>query len=168
MSVYGPSPTKRARRTRAELQALDTALAAIAAEIEPATVRQVFYKEVVRGGLALPTDIAEAAHMPFGSVKNDLTRLRRTESLEDTGQRHSQTRAEEGRPAPGGAAPCLHDTVGDYAVTPMGGSGKVPGAPSRRRLTADEAAKIQRVILQGMSPKLVRLQVLVEEAGDPR
>ena len=129
MSVYGPSPTKRARRTRAELQALDKALAAIAAEIEPATVCQVFYKEVVRGGLALPTDIAEAAHMPFGSVKNDLARHRKTELLEDTGQRHQQTRAEEVRPAPGGALPCRHDTVGDDAVTPMGGNGKVQAAP---------------------------------------
>ncbi len=50
MSVYGPSPTKRARRTRAELEDLDLALAGIVAEIEPATVRQVFYQAVVWGG----------------------------------------------------------------------------------------------------------------------
>ncbi len=48
MSVYEPSPIKRLRRTKAELEALDRDLAAIVAEIEPATVRQVFYQAVVR------------------------------------------------------------------------------------------------------------------------
>ncbi len=49
MNVYGPRPVKRARRTRAELEALDRALVKIVEEIEPATVRQVFYQGVVRG-----------------------------------------------------------------------------------------------------------------------
>ena len=46
MNVYGPS----LRRTRVELEALDAALAQIVAEIEPATVRQVFYQTDSRGG----------------------------------------------------------------------------------------------------------------------
>ncbi len=46
MSVYGPSP----RRTRVELETLDASLAQIAEEIEPATVRQVFYQTDSRGG----------------------------------------------------------------------------------------------------------------------
>lgn len=52
MSVYGPSPIKgkpRLRRTKAELEELDRALARIVAEIKPATVRQTFYQAVVRG-----------------------------------------------------------------------------------------------------------------------
>jgi len=49
MSIYGPSPIKRARRTRVELESLDISLASIVEEIEPATVRQVFYQAVVRG-----------------------------------------------------------------------------------------------------------------------
>jgi len=52
MSIYGPSPIKRKprlRRTRVELENLDISLASIVEEIEPATVRQVFYQAVVRG-----------------------------------------------------------------------------------------------------------------------
>ena len=52
MSIYGPSPIKRKprlRRTRVELESLDISLASIVEEIEPATVRQVFYQAVVRG-----------------------------------------------------------------------------------------------------------------------
>ncbi len=50
MSVYGPSPTRRARRTRVELEAFDVSLASIVEEIEPATARQVFYQTDSRGG----------------------------------------------------------------------------------------------------------------------
>lgn len=42
MSVYGTSPIKRSRRTKAELEDLDWMLSEIVAEIQPATVRQVF------------------------------------------------------------------------------------------------------------------------------
>ena len=49
MSLYGPSPIKRTRRTKAELEELDQALVGIVADIEPATVRQVFYQAVVHG-----------------------------------------------------------------------------------------------------------------------
>ncbi len=44
------SPTKRPRRTRAELEDLDATLADIAHEVAPATVRQVFYQTDSRGG----------------------------------------------------------------------------------------------------------------------
>ncbi len=50
VNVYGPSPTKRARRTRVELEAPDASLASIVEETEPATVRQVFYQTDSRGG----------------------------------------------------------------------------------------------------------------------
>lgn len=41
MSFYEPRSIKRQRRTQAELEGLDRALAKIVADIEPATVRQV-------------------------------------------------------------------------------------------------------------------------------
>jgi hypothetical protein len=49
MSVYGTSPIKRTRRSRAEIEALDTALIEIVEEFNPVTVRQVFYQAVNRG-----------------------------------------------------------------------------------------------------------------------
>ncbi len=64
------SPIKRARRTRAELEGLDLALAAIVAEIEPATVRQVFYQAVVRG--LVPKDEARG----YKLVQRRLVKLR--------------------------------------------------------------------------------------------
>jgi hypothetical protein len=49
MSVYGTSPIKRTRRTRAEIEALDEALIEIVEQFRPVTVRQVFYQAVNRG-----------------------------------------------------------------------------------------------------------------------
>jgi hypothetical protein len=49
MSVYGTSPIKRTRRSKAEIEALDTALMEIVEEFSPVTVRQVFYQAVNRG-----------------------------------------------------------------------------------------------------------------------
>jgi hypothetical protein len=46
--VNGTSPVKRSRRTKAEIAALDEALAEIVADFRPATVRQVFYQAVNR------------------------------------------------------------------------------------------------------------------------
>jgi hypothetical protein len=43
MSVYGISPIKRTRRTKAEIEALDVALQEIAEQFRHVTVRQVFY-----------------------------------------------------------------------------------------------------------------------------
>ncbi len=48
MSVYGTSPIKRTRRTKAEIEALDMQLCEIVAAFSPATVRQVFYQAVNR------------------------------------------------------------------------------------------------------------------------
>jgi len=47
VSVYGNSPIKRARRTKAEIEALDAALVEIVEQFRPVTVRQVFYQAVV-------------------------------------------------------------------------------------------------------------------------
>jgi hypothetical protein len=48
VSVYGTSPIKRTRRTKAEIEALDAALIEIVEEFSPVTVRQVFYQSVNR------------------------------------------------------------------------------------------------------------------------
>ncbi len=70
MSVYRPSPIKRRRRTREELEVLDRAFAEIVAEIEPATVRQIFYQAVVRG--LVPKDEARG----YKLVQRRLVKLR--------------------------------------------------------------------------------------------
>ena len=57
MSVYRPSSIKRSRRTRAELEELDWSLVEIVAQIELATVRQIFYQAVVLG--LVPKDEAK-------------------------------------------------------------------------------------------------------------
>jgi hypothetical protein len=46
VAAYGTSPVKRTRRSRAEIEALDEALAEIVFAFSPVTVRQVFYQAV--------------------------------------------------------------------------------------------------------------------------
>ena len=48
-TTYRTSPTKRTRRTKAEMEALRSALYEIVAQAAPASVRQVFYQAVSRG-----------------------------------------------------------------------------------------------------------------------
>src|SRR4051812_42374718 len=48
MTIYGTSTVRR-RRSREEIERLDSALAEIVYEVAPATVRQIFYQAVVRG-----------------------------------------------------------------------------------------------------------------------
>jgi hypothetical protein len=88
VSLYGPCPIKRARHTRAELEGLDQALAMIVQEIEPATVRQVFYQAVVRG--MVPKDesrgyklvqrrlvkLREMGEVPYGWITDNVRVVR--------------------------------------------------------------------------------------------
>jgi hypothetical protein len=46
----------------------------------------------LKGGAAYPADIAETCVMPLGTVKNELTRLRKRGLVEYTGEVHGQTR----------------------------------------------------------------------------
>jgi hypothetical protein len=76
------------RRTREELEALDRELAEIVAEVEPATVRQVFYQAVVRG--LVPKDEArgyklvqrrlvalrESGAVPYGWITDNVRGVR--------------------------------------------------------------------------------------------
>lgn len=49
MTLYEASPLKRQRRTNAELEWLDGALVEVLADIQPATLRQLFYQATVHG-----------------------------------------------------------------------------------------------------------------------
>jgi hypothetical protein len=75
VTVYEPSPIKRKRRTKAELEQLDLALADIVAEIQPATVRQVFYQAVVRD--LVPKDEAKG----YKLVQRRLVKLRESREI---------------------------------------------------------------------------------------
>jgi hypothetical protein len=68
--AYATSRIKRARASAAEMEERRQALLAIVAEIQPATVRQVFYQAVVRGLI----DKTEAA---YEKVQRALVALRR-------------------------------------------------------------------------------------------
>lgn len=88
---YGTSTVNRARRTRAEIVALDEALVEITAAVAPATVRQIFYQAVVRD--LVPKDetrgyrtvqrrllaLREAGALPYGWI-TDNSRLVMTEA----------------------------------------------------------------------------------------
>ena len=47
--TYATSPIKRTRATHAEMERRYVALAEIVAEMQPMTVRQIFYQASVRG-----------------------------------------------------------------------------------------------------------------------
>jgi hypothetical protein len=68
--VYPPSHIKRNRSTKAEVIARRAALLAILQEIQPATVRQVFYQATVVG-------LVPKSENGYGMVQNDLVLLRR-------------------------------------------------------------------------------------------
>lgn len=72
--VYPASPIKRIRATRSEVEQRKAALLAIVAEIEPATVRQVFYQATVRG-------VVDKTEAGYGKVQTDLVIMRRTGAL---------------------------------------------------------------------------------------
>ena len=66
--VYDPRPSKRA--TRAEIAKRLLRIQAIVAEIQPCSVRQVFYQCVVRG-------IADKTELAYEKIQRALVRLRR-------------------------------------------------------------------------------------------
>ena len=72
--AYQASPIKRARSTKAEVEARREALWDIIYAGKPMTVRQVFYQATVRG-------IVEKAETGYSKVQIDLTLMRRDKSL---------------------------------------------------------------------------------------
>lgn len=80
MTVYGTSPIKRTRRTKAEIEELDAALVEIVEQFRPVTVRQVFY-QAVNHGLVPKSEtkgyrvvqrrlvaLRESRDIPYGSI----------------------------------------------------------------------------------------------------
>ena len=72
--VYVPSPIKRVRSTKAEVEARREALLEIIDDGRPMTVRQVFYQATVHG-------LVEKAESGYGKVQTDLTLMRRSGEL---------------------------------------------------------------------------------------
>ncbi len=70
MSVYAASPTKRLRATRDEMEQRHEALLDITREMQPMTVRQVFYQASVRG-------IVDKTETGYSKVQRALVDLRR-------------------------------------------------------------------------------------------
>jgi hypothetical protein len=68
--VYQASPIKRRRATREQIEERRDALFGIVAEMQPMTVRQVFYQASVRG-------IVEKTEADYAKVQTDLVWLRR-------------------------------------------------------------------------------------------
>jgi len=73
-TVYGASPIKRQRATKAEVEARREALLDIIEAGQPMTVRQVFYQATVHG-------LVEKAETGYAKVQVDLTKMRRAGDL---------------------------------------------------------------------------------------
>jgi hypothetical protein len=72
--VYQAGPIKRQRATKAEVEGRRSALYDIVADMQPMTVRQVFYQATVRG-------IIEKTESGYDKVQTDLTVMRRAGDL---------------------------------------------------------------------------------------
>src|SRR5947207_431740 len=74
MNAYVAKPIKRSRATKAEMDARADVLLAIAEEMQPCTVRQVFYQATVRGAV-------EKTEAGYAKVQRLLADLRRAGAL---------------------------------------------------------------------------------------
>lgn len=86
--TYGTCPIKRSRRTKAAISAVKDELVDIVGEIEPATVRQVFYQATVRGLLPkteqsykvvcrLLTQLRRDRELPYSSIADNTRWMRK-------------------------------------------------------------------------------------------
>src|SRR5262245_51732174 len=100
---YRPCPTKRGRRTRAEITAICDAIVEVIEDDPPMTVRQVFYQLVARGiiektedeyhttVIRLMTEMRLDGSLPFSSVVDETRRVRVTETFDDLADAIEQT-----------------------------------------------------------------------------
>jgi hypothetical protein len=72
--IYVASHIKRNRATKAEIEQRRDIILAIVAEMEPMTVRQVFYQASVRG-------LVEKSEAGYGKVQTDLVYMRRSGAM---------------------------------------------------------------------------------------
>ena len=74
LAAYQPSPIRRVRATKAEVEARREALIEIVGEQQPMTVRQVFYQATVRG-------VIEKTEAGYNKIQTDLVLMRRSGEL---------------------------------------------------------------------------------------
>lgn len=102
--VYVASPinVRRARATRAEMQDREDALVEILSEIQPATVRQVYYQATVRGLVEKTeagysrvqralVDLRRAGRIPYGWIADNTRMMRKPRSYDGLADLIEQT-----------------------------------------------------------------------------
>lgn len=72
--VYRTSPVRRHRRTKAELNLLDTTIISVCAEDHPLSVRGVFYRVMSAG-------VVEKSEKAYSAVQREVLKLRRSGAL---------------------------------------------------------------------------------------
>jgi hypothetical protein len=105
-SVYGTSPIKRRRATQDEVWARRWAIYAIVEEMQPMTMRQVFYQATVRG-------LVDKTEEGYRQVQNDLT-IGRREKLMPYGWLADNTRWQRKPRTFDGIEEALEDTARLY------------------------------------------------------
>jgi hypothetical protein len=103
---YGPSPTRRSRRTKSDMERIRNGLYEILDDQHPATVRGTFYQAVSRGLVAktegeykttvgrLLTEMRRAGELPYGWIADNTRWMRKPQtysSLEDMLRLTAQT-----------------------------------------------------------------------------
>jgi len=93
-SIYGTSPIKRKRRTKAEMEQLKGGLFAILQDDHPQTVRGVFYQATVRSLIdkteadykavqRFLTDMRRSGILPFDYIADSTCWMRKPETYSD-------------------------------------------------------------------------------------
>ena len=103
MSTYRACPTNRARRTKAEIAAIRTAIVDVIEDDPPMTVRQVFYQLVTRGVIEkteeqyqgtvirLMTEMRLDGSLPYSWVVDESRRVRVTQTYDSIKHALEQT-----------------------------------------------------------------------------
>ena len=88
------SPIRRSRRSPADIAKLRETIAAVVEEVQPATVRQVFYQLVSRGAIAktegeykgtvcrLLADMRRSGEIPYGSIADNSRWMRKPDTYD--------------------------------------------------------------------------------------
>lgn len=96
--VYGASPTKSKRRTKADIERLKLAIYNVVWELQPMTVRQVFYQLVSRGAISkteaeykstvcrLLVDMRRNGELPYHWIADNTRWMRKQDSYSSLGE----------------------------------------------------------------------------------
>ena len=113
-AVYRTSPTKRSRRTKAEIETIKTAIQEVLADENPMTVRQVFYRLVSLGVIdkteaeykttvcRLLTDMRRNGDVLYSWIADNTRWMRKPETYSNLEQAVQETARflDAGRPRP--------------------------------------------------------------------